>query len=136
MSQPEDTVKVRVTGLNKAFGDNPVLRDIDLAIPAGKNSVLIGPAASGKSVLMKCLAGLYPLDSGRIEIAVRSDPRAEPLDGARLLDVERLAGGDAGGRVDQPDRVEAAAGRDLVGNRAAERAGAEDSDDGHARYSI
>ena len=46
-------IKVRVTGLNKAFDGDPVLQDIDLAIPAGKNSVLIGPAASGKSVLMK-----------------------------------------------------------------------------------
>jgi phospholipid/cholesterol/gamma-HCH transport system ATP-binding protein len=61
-------IKVRVSGLTKAFDDTRVLEDIDLAIPAGKNSVLIGPAASGKSVLMKCLVGLYPPDSGSIEI--------------------------------------------------------------------
>jgi phospholipid/cholesterol/gamma-HCH transport system ATP-binding protein len=61
-------IKVRVSGLTKAFDDTRVLEDIDLAIPAGKNSVLIGPAASGKSVLMKCLVGLYPPDSGSIEV--------------------------------------------------------------------
>jgi len=61
-------IKVRVTGLNKGFDGNSVLRDIDLVIPAGRNSVLIGPAASGKSVLMKCLVGLYPPDSGSIEV--------------------------------------------------------------------
>jgi phospholipid/cholesterol/gamma-HCH transport system ATP-binding protein len=67
---PQETreIKVRVSGLTKAFDDTRVLEDIDLAIPAGKNSVLIGPAASGKSVLMKCLVGLYPPDSGSIEI--------------------------------------------------------------------
>ncbi len=61
-------IKVRVSGLSMAFGHNRVLQDIDLAIPAGTNSVLIGPAASGKSVLMKCLAGLYAPDSGTIEV--------------------------------------------------------------------
>jgi phospholipid/cholesterol/gamma-HCH transport system ATP-binding protein len=64
-------IKVRVSGLTMAFGDNQVLHDVDLAIPAGKNSVLIGPAASGKSVLMKCLAGLYPPDSGTIAVGER-----------------------------------------------------------------
>ena len=61
-------IKVRVSGLSKSFGDNRVLEDIDLAIPAGKNSVLIGPAASGKSVLMKCLVGIYLPDGGTIEV--------------------------------------------------------------------
>jgi phospholipid/cholesterol/gamma-HCH transport system ATP-binding protein len=61
-------IKVRVSGLSKAFGGNRVLEDVGLAIPAGKNSVLIGPAASGKSVLMKCLVGIYPPDSGTIEV--------------------------------------------------------------------
>jgi phospholipid/cholesterol/gamma-HCH transport system ATP-binding protein len=61
-------IKVRVAGLSKSFDGNSVLQDIGLAIPAGKNSVLIGPAASGKSVLMKCLVGLYPPDSGTIEV--------------------------------------------------------------------
>ena len=58
--------KVRVSGLNLSFGDNHVLFDIDFDLPAGKKSVLIGPAAAGKSVLMKCLAGLYRPDSGTI----------------------------------------------------------------------
>jgi len=60
--------KLRVSSLNKSFVGTPVLHDIDLALPSGKSSVLIGPAASGKSVLMKSLVGLYPPDSGTIEI--------------------------------------------------------------------
>jgi len=66
--QESREIKVRVSGLTKSFDDNRVLEAVDLAIPAGKNSVLIGPAASGKSVLMKCLVGIYPPDSGTIEV--------------------------------------------------------------------
>lgn len=61
-------MKIRVSGLIKKFGDNLVLRGIDFELPAGKKSVLIGPAASGKSVLMKCLVGIYPPDVGTIMV--------------------------------------------------------------------
>ncbi len=64
----EDSSKIRVTGLHKRFGDKEVLRGVDLDVPRDRKSVLIGPAASGKTVLMKCLAGLYRPDAGRIEI--------------------------------------------------------------------
>lgn len=67
-SQAPATIKVRARGLTKAFADTTVLDGVDLEIPAGKTSVLIGPAASGKSVLMKCLVGLYPPDRGTIEV--------------------------------------------------------------------
>ena len=61
-------IKVHVRQLNKTFGVNHVLHDVTFAVPAGKSSVIIGPAASGKTVLMKCLAGLYPPESGSIEV--------------------------------------------------------------------
>ena len=61
-------MKVRVSDLNKSFGPSHVLRDVSFDVPAGKRSVIVGPAASGKSVLMKCLVGLYPPDSGTIVV--------------------------------------------------------------------
>jgi phospholipid/cholesterol/gamma-HCH transport system ATP-binding protein len=61
-------IKIKAEGLAKNFAGKQVLRGIDMAVPADSKSVLIGPAASGKSVLMKCLAGLYPLNAGSIEI--------------------------------------------------------------------
>ncbi|NNE24053.1 MAG: ATP-binding cassette domain-containing protein [Rhizobiales bacterium] len=61
-------IKIRIAGLSKQFGSKRVLSDVNLDIPAGKKSVLIGPAASGKTVLMKCVAGIYPPDAGKIEI--------------------------------------------------------------------
>ena len=59
-------IKMRVNGLCKSFGDRQVLHDIDINIPEGQTTVIIGPAASGKSVLMKCLIGLYRADRGSI----------------------------------------------------------------------
>ena len=66
--QSDSQHKVEVSGLTKSFGDKLVLNDVDLKVPLGKNSVLIGPAASGKTVLMKCVAGIYPPDRGSIVI--------------------------------------------------------------------
>lgn len=83
--------KLRVSSLNKSFVGTPVLHDIDLALPSGKSSVLIGPAASGKSVLMKSLVGLYPPDSGTIEIdgrditQLRDRARAELIETIGML---------------------------------------------------
>ncbi len=61
-------IKMRVEGLCKSFADKNVLQDIDFDIPEGQSTVVIGPAASGKSVLMKCLIGLYPADRGSIMV--------------------------------------------------------------------
>ena len=57
-----------VKDFSVAFDDNLVLRDLTMAPPPGAKSVLIGPAASGKSVLLKCLIGLYQPSSGSIRI--------------------------------------------------------------------
>lgn len=58
---------VLVRGLSLSFA-RPVLRGIDLAIPRGCLYGLIGPGASGKSVLLKCLAGLLRPQSGEVHV--------------------------------------------------------------------
>jgi len=68
------------------FGDNPVLRDISFELPAGRKSVLIGPAASGKSVLMKCLVGIHQPDAGTILIDGRDLTRLRGRERAELVD--------------------------------------------------
>lgn len=50
--------------LAKGFDDNQVLQSVSLSIPQGESTVLIGPSASGKSVLLKCLVGLMQIDGG------------------------------------------------------------------------
>ena len=59
-------VAVKARGVVKSFGDRPVLRGIDLDVPPACSTVLIGPSSSGKSVLLKCLLGLLPVDGGRV----------------------------------------------------------------------
>ena len=60
------TVKLALSGVTKRFGATTVLRDISIKVPSGARTVLIGPAASGKTVLMKCIAGIHQPDAGDI----------------------------------------------------------------------
>ena len=59
---------IRVSRLEKAFGHRRLLAGVELDIPPGSRFGLIGPAASGKSVLLKMLCGLIRADGGRIAI--------------------------------------------------------------------
>jgi ABC-type polar amino acid transport system ATPase subunit len=57
---------VRLESVHKSFGDNEVLRGIDLEVASGEVLVIIGPSGSGKSTLLRCVNLLEPLQSGRI----------------------------------------------------------------------
>lgn len=65
--------------LYKSFGSNAVLRGVNLKVTEGESMVVIGGSGSGKSVLLKCLLGLEPPDSGRVEIAGLKQPRPHEL---------------------------------------------------------
>ncbi|MGH7490893.1 MAG: ABC transporter ATP-binding protein [bacterium] len=59
---------IQITNLHKKFGQQIVLDDVSLCVPQGKTLVILGRSGSGKSVLLKCLAGLITPDSGSIRI--------------------------------------------------------------------
>ncbi|AJY74103.1 amino acid ABC transporter ATP-binding protein [Paenibacillus beijingensis] len=59
---------IRIDGLNKAFGDNHVLRGIDLQVNRGEVVVILGPSGSGKSTLLRCVNYLETFDKGEITI--------------------------------------------------------------------
>jgi len=61
-------VEVRVEGLTKSFGRQPVWADVTLTLPAGEISVLLGPSGTGKSVFLKTLVGLFTPDRGSVHI--------------------------------------------------------------------
>ncbi|MDB5970224.1 MAG: transporter family protein [Hydrocarboniphaga sp.] len=63
---------LRLTGLCKAYGDVPVLEQLDLEIGAGLFCGLVGANGSGKSTLMRCIAGIEQADGGTIEIGGHS----------------------------------------------------------------
>ncbi len=74
------TPMVRMTAVDKHFGDLHVLRDINLEIDAGQVVVVLGPSGSGKSTLCRTINRLEPIDSGEIEV----DGRRLPAEGKAL----------------------------------------------------
>ena len=61
-------VKIHVEGLTKDFGENHVLRGIDIDIHAGEVVCVIGPSGSGKSTFLRCINRLEEATSGQIVI--------------------------------------------------------------------
>ncbi|HYH94452.1 ABC transporter ATP-binding protein [Hyalangium sp.] len=59
---------IEVRGLCKSFGDQEVLRGVDLVVEEGTTCVLMGVSGSGKTVLMKHLVGLMQPDQGTVKI--------------------------------------------------------------------
>ena len=57
---------IRMQNVNKAFGDNRVLRGLDLHIPKATSMVIIGGSGTGKSIALKSILGLITPDSGTI----------------------------------------------------------------------
>jgi phospholipid/cholesterol/gamma-HCH transport system ATP-binding protein len=82
-------VEVRVEGLTKSFGRQPVWSDISLTLPAGEISVLLGPSGTGKSVFLKTLVGLLEPDRGSVWIGGRDLPRLRERE---LYEVRKLFG--------------------------------------------
>lgn len=77
MSAEEAVLDVK--DLHKSFGDNEILKGIDLSVPRGKTVALIGSSGSGKSTLLRCMGLLEPFDAGSIlldqEIIATGDQR-------------------------------------------------------------
>lgn len=59
---------ISIKGLFKSFGDLKVLRGIDLDLFKGENVVVLGRSGSGKSVLIKIIAGLLAPDAGTVHV--------------------------------------------------------------------
>jgi cystine transport system ATP-binding protein len=81
-----------VTGLRKAFGDNEVLKSIDLAVRKGRVITLIGPSGSGKTPVLRSLNGLEIPDAGTVEVEdVVTIDFAEPVAKAALEDLRHAS---------------------------------------------
>ncbi|NLE80104.1 MAG: amino acid ABC transporter ATP-binding protein, partial [Rhodococcus sp.] len=60
--------KIRVSGLKKSFGDNEVLKGLDVDITAGEVVCVIGPSGSGKSTFLRCLNRLEDITGGSVVV--------------------------------------------------------------------
>ena len=80
---------IRVEGLTKSFGNQPVLRSIDLEIPTGSITAIIGRSGGGKSVFLKHLLGLLRPESGHVLV---DDVDVVRLRGRGLEEIRRRYG--------------------------------------------
>ena len=88
---------ISVKGVSKRFGDTEVLHGIDLDIPHGQVTCLIGPSGSGKSTLLRCMAFLEEATTGTILV------NGQPLGFAEGAGAGAGAGVGGGPRVRLPE---------------------------------
>ena len=72
---------IQIAHINKSFGSQRVLQDVNVTIPAGQVLGLLGPNGAGKSTLMKIMIGLWRADSGEVQVPERIGylPENNPL---------------------------------------------------------
>ncbi|MBX5482077.1 MAG: ABC transporter ATP-binding protein [Myxococcaceae bacterium] len=80
---------IQIQDLHKSFGDNAVLKGINLDIEEGTTLVVLGGSGSGKTVLMKHMIGLLKPDRGRVLVEGQD---IVPLDGEELARVRKKFG--------------------------------------------
>lgn len=77
---------IKLIGVEKTLGGQPVLQGVDLSIPQGKLTTVIGRSGEGKSVLLKHMIGLLQPDRGEVWI---DDVEISRLKGRKLNDVRK-----------------------------------------------
>lgn len=71
---------IKLVNVHKSFGSQAVLDGLDIVIPAGEITAIIGPSGEGKSVMLKHMIGLMKPDSGQVEV-----------EGENILDMPRAS---------------------------------------------
>src|ERR1700712_4879092 len=71
---PTRGLSLTIRGLRKSFGDNEVLRGIDLHIPAGQFVAIVGRSGCGKSTLLRLVARLETVTAGTIAFGEQARP--------------------------------------------------------------
>jgi sulfate transport system ATP-binding protein len=69
---------IEATGINKTFGETPVLKDVSVSIKSGSLTALLGPSGGGKSTLLRIIAGLEQPDTGQVTIGGVDATRLSP----------------------------------------------------------
>jgi D-xylose transport system ATP-binding protein len=79
-----DTPTLQMTRISKSFGSVQALTEVDFDVRAGEVMALVGDNGAGKSTLVKCLAGIYPIDSGDVLFEGNHVTISGPRDAAKL----------------------------------------------------
>src|SRR4051794_41592291 len=72
-------LSLTIRGLRKSFGDNEVLRGIDLHISAGQSVAIVGRSGCGKSTLLRLIAGLESITAGAHPLCGGKPPGHGPV---------------------------------------------------------
>jgi D-xylose transport system ATP-binding protein len=75
---------LQMKGISKRFGAVQALSDVDFEVYAGEVLGLVGDNGAGKSTLIKCISGIYPIDSGEIYFEGKPVTLGGPQDAAHL----------------------------------------------------
>ncbi len=84
VASEDGTPLLRLRGVNKSFGPVHALVNINLDVPAGKVTALVGDNGAGKSTLIKAIAGISEADSGEILWEGKPVRITHPRDAAQL----------------------------------------------------
>lgn len=76
---------VRITGLNKKYGDRVIFHDVNLSVHSGEMICVSGPSGSGKSTLLNIIGMFEQADSGEIYLFGEKIPKADSKEGKALL---------------------------------------------------
>jgi D-xylose transport system ATP-binding protein len=79
-----DAPTLEVRDLSKTFGSVQALHGVDFEVRAGEVMALVGDNGAGKSTLIKCVAGIYSIDSGDVYFDGERVGIHGPKDAARL----------------------------------------------------
>jgi sulfate transport system ATP-binding protein len=77
-------MSIEIKGVNKKFGDFVALDDVNVSLPTGQLTALLGPSGGGKSTLLRIIAGLEKADTGTVNI--------EGVDATRMSPQKRNVG--------------------------------------------
>jgi D-xylose transport system ATP-binding protein len=83
-SEPSTKPIFEMVGVNKSFGPVHVLHDVDFRVFPGQVTALVGDNGAGKSTLIKCITGIYTIDTGSTTFEDRAVSIHGPKDAAAL----------------------------------------------------
>ncbi len=68
MDDSKEEIAIELVGVEKSFGRQKVLKGLDLRVPVGKTTVIVGPSGQGKTVILKHMLGLVKPDRGEVRV--------------------------------------------------------------------